>query len=57
MQSLLSYTSCLFSRSLNDNIVDMQKPDEICSLTSVAHDSTGLFLHPSFLSVKDSKFT
>ena len=30
LQSLPLYTSCLFSKLLNDNIVDIQKPDGIC---------------------------
>ena len=34
MQSLPLYTSCLFSMILND-FVDIEKPDGICSFTSV----------------------
>ena len=35
MQSLQN-TSCLFSTSLNDDIVDIEKHDRICSPTFVA---------------------
>ena len=35
MQFLLLYPSCLLSMLLNDNVVDIEKPDGICSLTSV----------------------
>ena len=30
MQSLPLYTSCLFSKHLNNDLVDIEKPDEIC---------------------------
>ena len=33
MQSLPLYTSCLFSMLLNQDIVDIEKPYGICSLT------------------------
>ena len=32
---------------LNYNIVDIEKPDGICSLTFVVNEFPGLFLHPS----------
>ena len=35
IQSLPLYISCLFSMFLNDDIEDIVKPDEICSLTFV----------------------
>ena len=36
---------------LNDNIVEIVKPDEIRSPTFIVHDFSELFLHPSiFLS-------
>ena len=35
MQSLPLFTSCLFSMFLNEDIVDIEKPDEICSLTFI----------------------
>ena len=48
----LLYTSCLFSVFLNDNIVDIQTPDGICSPTFVVDEVQGLFLHSSFIFVK-----
>ena len=35
MQFLPLYISCLFSMLLNEDIVDIKKPDRICSLTFV----------------------
>ena len=35
MQSLALFTSCWFSLLLNENIVDIEKPDGICSPTFV----------------------
>ena len=50
MQCVLLYTSCLFSKPLNDDIVDIEKPDGIFSLNLVAHDFSGFFyIHQSFL--------
>ena len=51
MQSLPLYTSCLFSIHLNDDIVDIQKPDGICLCTSDVDECSGLFLHPSIFSI------
>ena len=45
--SLPLYTACLFCMLLNDNIVDIEKPDGICSATFVVDEFSGLFLHPS----------
>ena len=42
---------------LNDDIVDIAKPDGICSLTFFADEVSGLFLHPSNFSIKHSRFT
>ena len=42
---------------LNDDIVDIGKPDRTCSLTFVANDFSGLFLHPSLFSIKGSRST
>ena len=36
IQSLPLYTSCSFSILLSEDIVDIQKPDGICSHTFVA---------------------
>ena len=35
----------LFSMLLNDDIVDIEKPDEICSATFVVNELSGLFLY------------
>ena len=43
--------------SLNDNIVDIEKPDGICSPTSVVDDLSGLFLHASVFSIKHLRST
>ena len=37
---------------LNEDIVDIEKPDGIYSLTFVANEYSGLFLHPLIFSVK-----
>ena len=52
MQSLPLHTSCLFSMILNDDIVDIVKPDRICSPTFVVDEFSGLYLHPSIFYVK-----
>ena len=56
MQSLLLYVSCLFSRLLNDDIVDIEKPDGICSPVLFVDEFSGLFLHPSMFSIKHSRY-
>ena len=40
---------------LNDDIVDIEKPDGICSLSFVLDEFGGLFLHPStfLLNIQD----
>ena len=53
MRYLPLYTSCLFSVSSNNDILDIEKPDGICSPTFVVGDFLGLFLHPSIFSNKD----
>ena len=55
MKSLPLYTSCLFSMSLNDNMVDIEKPDRICLPTFIVNDFSELFLHQSIFSIKDSR--
>ena len=47
MQSLPLCTSCLISISLNNSIVDIEKPDGIYSPTFAVDDFSALFLHPS----------
>ena len=36
---------------LNEYIVDIEKPDGICSLTFAVDEFSGLFLHPSVFSL------
>ena len=43
MKTLPLYTSCLFSMLLNDDIVDIEKPDGICSLTFVVNEFLWIF--------------
>ena len=50
MQSLPLYTSSLFSMVLNEDIEDLEKPDEICSLAFAVDDFQDFFyIHQSFL--------
>ena len=42
---------------LNDNIVDIEKPDEICSLDFVVDKFSGLYLHPSVFSIIHTRST
>ena len=37
----------------NDSIVDIKKPDGICSITFVVDEILGLFLHPSTFYIQD----
>ena len=55
IQSSPLYTSCLFCMLLNEDIVDTEKPDGICSLTFVVDEFSGLFLHPSMFSIIHSR--
>ena len=36
---------------LNEDIVGIEKPDEICSLTFAIDEFSGLFLHPLIFSI------
>ena len=40
---------------LNDDIVDIEKPDEICSPTFVIDEFSALFSHPSVFPIKHSR--
>ena len=40
---------------LNDEIVDMEKPDGICLIAFVVDEFSGLFLHTSIFSVIHSR--
>ena len=55
IQSLLPYTSCLFSMLLNQDIVDIEKADGICSLTFVKDEFSRLLLYPPIFSIKHSR--
>ena len=44
----------LISISLNDNIVDTERSDGICSITVTVDDVSGLLLHRSILFIKHS---
>ena len=55
MQSLALHTLWLFSMLLNDDIVDIEKPDEACSPTFIVDVLSGLFIHPSIFSIKHSR--
>ena len=54
MQALPIYALSLFSILLNDDIVDMKKPDQTCSPTFAVHEFSGLFLYPSIFCIKHS---
>ena len=41
---------------LNDDTVDTEKLDEVCSPTFVVDEFSGLFLHPSIFSIKHSGY-
>ena len=55
MQSISQYTLCLFFMLLNDDIVDIENPDKICSDTFVVCEFSGLFLHSSIFFIKYSR--
>ena len=40
---------------LNEDIVDIEKPDGICLPTFVVDEFSELFLHPSIFSIEHSK--
>ena len=54
-QSLPLHTPCLLSMPLNDNFVESEELNRICLLNFVVDDFSGLFLHPSIFSIKDSR--
>ena len=45
----------LFSMLVSEDIADIEKPDGICLLTFVADELSGLFLHPSIISIIHSR--
>ena len=40
---------------LNEDIVDIEKPDRICSSNFVVDEFSGLFLHQSICSIKHAR--
>ena len=40
---------------LKEDIVEIEKPDEICSLTFDVDEFSGLFVHPSIFSIIHSR--
>ena len=54
MQSLPFYALCLFYMYLNDDVVEIEKSDGICSPNYVVDEFSGLFLHSSVFSTKHS---
>ena len=52
MQSLLLYLSSLASMLLNDDVVDIEKLDGICSPSFVVDEFSVLFLHQLIFSIK-----
>ena len=42
---------------LNEDIVDIEKPDGMCLLTFVEDEFSGLLLHPSVFSIINSRST
>ena len=51
IQFLPLYTSCSFSIFLNEDTIDIEKPDGICWLTFVVDKFYGLFLPRSIFSI------
>ena len=41
--------------SLNDDVVDIEKSYEMCSLTLAVDKFSGLFIHPSIFTIKCSR--
>ena len=55
IQTLPLYTSRFFSMVLNKDIVDIEKPEGICSLIFVVDEFSGLFLHLPIFSIIHSR--
>ena len=56
VQSLPLYTSCLFSMLLNDDIVETEKSDRMCSLIFAVEEISALFSHLSIFSIQHSRY-
>ena len=46
------YPSCLFPMFLNDDVIEIEKPDLICSPTSAVYEFSKLFFHSSVFFIK-----
>ena len=57
MQSLPLYKLALFFMLLNDDIVDIEKPDGMFSPTFAVNQFSKLFLHSSIFSIKHLRST
>ena len=57
MQSLPLYKLALLFMLLNDDIVDIEKPDGMFSPTFVVNQFSKLFLHSSIFSIKHLRST
>ena len=55
IQPLPLYTACLFSMFLNEDIVDIEKPNRICSSSCVVNEFSGIFSHPPIFYIKHSR--
>ena len=55
MQSLPLYTLCLFSILLHDDVLDIEKPNRICSPTFDVDEFSGFLLYPSNFSIRHSR--
>ena len=56
MESLPLYTSCLFSMLLDDDVLDIEKLDGICSRIFFIDQLSGLILRRSIFSITHFKF-
>ena len=56
IEPLPLYASCLLFILLNDDIVDIEKPDGTCLPTFFVNEFSGLFLHPTIFTVEHSRF-
>ena len=52
---LYTYKLCLFSILSNAYIVDIEYTQGICSSIFIVEDFSGLLVHPSIYSIKDSR--
>ena len=52
IQSLPLHISCIFSIFLNDDVLDIEKPDGICLPTFPMNEFSELPLHPSIFFIK-----